>query len=112
MSKEKLPDIKNIYSPAFGDKNAETIETLISRNNIRVERIISNGQASPGGFWYDQAEDEWVILLKGIAELEFENDQTLELAEGDYILIPAHTRHRVRSTSTDPICIWLAVFIS
>lgn len=112
MSKKKLPDKKSLYFPFFGDKNSETIETLFNRKNIRVERIISNGQASPDGFWYDQAEEEWVVLLKGLAVLEFENNQTLELAEGDYILIPAHTRHRVRSTCTDPGCVWLAVFIS
>jgi len=104
--------IKNLYSPVLEENSKEVFDTIFSKKSIRAERIFSNGKSSPAGFWYDQEEDEWVVLLKGFASLEFENDQTLEMGEGDYLMIPAHTRHRVKSTSTDPVCVWLAVFIS
>ncbi len=88
----------------------EIFEELLRTSSLRVERIVSTGQTSPQGFWYDQEEDEWVALLLGEAVLEFE-DGTLEtLRSGDWVFLPAHIRHRVASTSFKPPCIWLAVF--
>ena len=76
----------------------------------RIERIVSEGHVSPEGFWYDQGEPEWVALLQGTAELEFEDGRRHPMGAGDWLTIPAHERHRVAHTSSDPPCVWLAVF--
>ena len=89
----------------------ELAQTLAIGKHTRIERIVSKGHCSPPGFWYDQNEDEWVLLVKGEAKLRFEKeDQTLRLAEGDYVHIPAHVRHRVEWTQENAETIWLAVF--
>lgn len=90
----------------------EWLDTLVQRNDVRVERIISTGQSSPSGFWYDQAEDEWVAVLQGNAALEWADGTVQELVTGDYLLIPAGKQHRVARTSAEPPCIWLAIFMS
>ena len=90
----------------------EWLDTLLQRGGIRIERIISAGQSSPPGFWYDQAEDEWVAVLQGNAALEWADGTVQELATGDYLLIPAGKKHRVARTSAEPPCIWLAIFMS
>ena len=77
--------------------------------NIQIERIISTGQTTPSGQWYNQELDEWVILLQGEAELCYADYTKIKLKAGDYLLIPAHTKHRVEYTSIEPPCIWLAV---
>ena len=89
---------------------AEVSELLLQRPGIRMERILSAGQASPPGFWYDQAEDEWVAVLQGVGVLQWEDGRLTELRSGDWILIPAHQKHRVERTSVEPPCIWLALF--
>jgi len=85
------------------------METLIQSDGVRVERIVSHGHASPEGFWYDQYEHEWVVVLQGAARLQLE-DKTIELGPGDYINLPAHTKHRVEWTTLDQPTIWLAIF--
>jgi cupin 2 domain-containing protein len=88
----------------------EQVEQLVSGPNVRIERIFSTGQTSPPGFWYDQPDDEFVVLLAGAAQLRFEEgDRTLDLKPGDWVEIPAHLRHRVESTQADPPTVWLAV---
>jgi cupin 2 domain-containing protein len=88
----------------------EQVERLIDGPNIRIERIVSTGQASPPGFWYDQPDDEFVVLLSGAARLRFEADDfVLDLEPGDWVEIPAHVRHRVESTQAEPPTVWLAV---
>ena len=88
----------------------EQVECLIDGPSMRIERIVSTGQASPPGFWYDQAADEFVVLLAGAARLRFEQgDLTLDLEPGDWVEIPAHVRHRVESTQAEPPTVWLAV---
>jgi len=89
--------------------NEEFTEMLRSKN-LRIERIVSSGQTTPDGQWYDQDEDEWVALIQGEAILEYENGEKVQLSAGDHILLPAHCRHRVAYTSANPPCIWLAVF--
>ena len=89
---------------------AEVSELLLQRPGIRLERILSTGQASPPGFWYDQAEDEWVAVLQGEGVLQWEDGRLTELRAGDWLLIPAHQKHRVECTSVEPPCIWLALF--
>jgi cupin 2 domain-containing protein len=92
-----------------GPLPAEVFETLAEGSHCRIERIVSEGHTSPVHEWYDQDQSEWVLLLQGSARLEFE-DQTLELAPGDYVNIPAHLKHRVVWTAPNQRTIWLAVF--
>ena len=84
-------------------------EILTGAGPFRIERIVSQGHHSPPDFWYDQPQAEWVILLQGAARLTFEGRDPIELQPGDYINIPAHTRHRVDWTSADVPAVWLAV---
>jgi cupin 2 domain-containing protein len=86
----------------------ELFSTLLESGNIRVERIVSHGHASPEGFWYNQDHHEWVVVLKGAARLAFENE-TIEMKSGDFMNIPARTNHRVVWTTPDEPTIWLAV---
>ncbi|NLK71032.1 MAG: cupin domain-containing protein [Clostridiales bacterium] len=87
----------------------ELIEILTDNKNIRIERIISAGHISPQGFWYDQDENEFVALLQGEAIITFE-DGRIKLKAGDTLIIPAHKKHRVDYTTSEPLCIWLCVF--
>lgn len=87
----------------------EVFEALIPDRGVRIERIISSGQATPEGTWYDQVRDEWVALLQGEATLRYEDGRIVDMRAGDWVLIPAHERHCVERTSQDPPCIWLAV---
>ncbi|MGA8259730.1 MAG: cupin domain-containing protein [Arenicellales bacterium] len=76
---------------------------------VTIERIISKGHVSPESRWYDQAREEWVIVLRGEARLSFEDGDAVALKPGDYILIPAHARHRVEWTTPGMETIWLAI---
>ena len=86
----------------------ELFTTLLDDANVRIERIVSHGHASPEGFWYDQDQHEWVVVLKGAARLRFE-DETIEMKPGDFIDIPVHKKHRVEWTTPDEPTLWLAV---
>jgi cupin 2 domain-containing protein len=86
----------------------ELFTTLLEAGNVRVERIVSRGHASPEDFWYDQPQHEWVLVLQGAARLRFE-DRTIDLKPGDFVNIPAHHKHRVEWTTLDEPTIWLAV---
>ncbi len=99
----------NIYELPQELPQLETFEQIVSGKNIQIERIISTGQTTAAGQWYDQELDEWVILLQGEAELSYADHTRIQLKAGDYLLIPAHTQHRVEYTSVEPPCIWLAV---
>lgn len=94
--------------PEEGGAGEETV-ALWSGAGVRIERIVSNGQVSPPGFWYDQEQDEWVMILKGSAELEFEDGRCHEMAAGYWIMIPAHVRHRVAWTCEEGPTVWLTV---
>jgi cupin 2 domain-containing protein len=95
--------------PAAGA--AEIIQTILAAPGVRIERIVSFGQASPEGFWYDQSESEWVVLLAGAARLRFEDEaEARALGPGDHVHIAAHRRHRVEWTDPERPTIWLAVF--
>lgn len=105
--------INNIFENIPSKLDDELVETVAASSNVNIERIVSMGQASPEGFWYDQDEDEFVILLQGSAALRFEDgDNLVELKPGDYLTIRAHERHRVEWTSKDEQTIWLCVFVS
>jgi len=90
-------------------REQEIFRDIIRTPELLIEKIVSSGQVTPAGEWYDQEKDEWVILLRGNATLLFENQEPTELWPGDFVFIPAHCRHRVEKTSAQPECIWLAV---
>ena len=87
----------------------ELTTVLQDGTGVRIERIVSTGHRSPEGFWYDQPENEWVMVVTGAAKLAFE-DRVLEMLPGDSINIPAHQKHRVEWTSLDEPTVWVAVF--
>jgi cupin 2 domain-containing protein len=101
----------NLFSALPARLPKELVETLAEGKHVRIERIVSTGHGSPEGFWYDQEEIEWVVVLKGEAKLLFEGDaQPIHLKPGDHLTIPAHRRHRVEWTTTKEPTLWLAVF--
>jgi cupin 2 domain-containing protein len=102
-------DIKNIFSGIKNQSPEEIFETIIKTNQFKIERIISSGQSTDKGKWYDQDVDEWVILLKGSAGLLFESNREVIMKQGDYINIPAHQKHRVEWTDPNEETIWLAI---
>lgn len=94
----------------FAPDAAERLETLLARPGLRIERIVSSGQASPPGFWYRQADAEWVVLVSGAALLRFEDEaEARRLGPGDWLHIAPQRRHRVDWTATDGPTVWLAV---
>jgi cupin 2 domain-containing protein len=88
----------------------ELVTTLVQAEGVRIERVVSRGHASPPGFWYDQAEDEFVLLVEGEAGLELEGQPEVRLRRGDWLVLPAHARHRVAWTAPDRDTLWLCVF--
>ncbi len=99
----------NIFEQIPDDLSQEVFESLVKGKNINIERIISKGQCSPDTGWYDQQQNEWVMILKGEAIISFDDDTSVTLKEGDYLDIKAHQKHRVAWTKPDIETIWLAV---
>jgi cupin 2 domain-containing protein len=104
-------EIGNLLAGLPAQKLAEEqVTTLVKRPFLRIERIVSTGQATTEGQWYDQDDDEWVMVIKGSARLRIEGEtEDRVLGEGDYVLLPAHRRHRVTWTQAHAPTIWLAV---
>ncbi|OPY13410.1 MAG: Cupin domain protein [Syntrophus sp. PtaU1.Bin005] len=103
--------VLNLFEGVPDSLAEEQFTSLLNMPGVRIERIISRGQASPPGFQYDSEEQEWVLLLRGKACLSFSGpDDLVTLKPGDSLLIPAHTRHRVEWTDPEQETIWLAVF--
>ena len=101
----------NIFSEIDADANEEVFTDLLKKPGVRIERIVSTGQASPSDYWYDQDWDEWVMVLSGSAKLTIEGKVAMTMEAGDYIILPAHTRHRVDWTDPGEPTVWLAVHI-
>jgi cupin 2 domain-containing protein len=103
-------NVKNIFDnlPDF-PHSEEIFDKIADTDNCRIERIVSTGQSSPEDFWYNQSENEFVLLLSGSAVLEFE-DYEIRLTKGDYMVIPAGVKHRVKRTDRKEHSVWLAVF--
>ena len=109
VSSEKVGEcVTNIFDDLPQHLPKELVQILIRAADVRIERIISHGHASPADFWYDQAQHEWVIVLKGAARLQFE-DGMVEMKVGDFINIPAFKKHRVDWTTLDEPTVWLGV---
>lgn len=108
-----LPPTANLFAglPATAQPD-ELVDILAQGPQARIERIVSTGQASPPGFWYDQPFDEWVVLLSGSAGLHLHGEPApRRLAPGDHLMIPAHLRHRVAWTDPDAPTVWLAIHL-
>jgi len=107
-----MTETGNIFGHIPPSLPAELFETLARTGAVHIERILSHGQATPAGEWYDQEQDEWVLVLAGNAGLLLEGEpEPRSLMAGDYLMIPARRRHRVAWTSSDETTIWLAVHI-
>ena len=104
-----VPGVENIFSDLPESSGQEHLLSLFENETVRIERIVSQSHSSPTGFWYDQPEDEWVIVLRGHATLEFEGGKSVEMKEGNHLIIASHIKHRVSRTGPDTI--WLAVHV-
>ncbi len=103
-------DTGNLFRNLPTETDKEVFEILHQRGGTKIERILSHGEATPEGQWYDQGWDEWVIIEQGTGALEFEDGTRHHMAKGDYLLIPKNTKHRVISTETNTI--WLAIHLA
>ena len=101
--------MQNIFKNLPKELSSEVFEILASSETVKIERIISKGHTSPATGWYDQDQNEWVIVLKGEAVLTFERQSPIRLTPGSYLNIPAHQKHRVDWTDPTTETIWLAV---
>jgi cupin 2 domain-containing protein len=99
----------NLFDVPVRDTQSELVTPLADASTFRVERIVSWGDVTPDGIWYDQDQDEWVIVLQGEGVVENDRGASTVLKTGNALYIPAHMRHRVVHTSVAPPCIWLAV---
>jgi cupin 2 domain-containing protein len=107
MSPVKLPSVSNILAICSSDSSTEQCFPLLSTPTLRLEKIESHGCATPTGYWYDQEDTEWVMLVSGSAILAFESGDSLSLKAGDYVTLPPHCKHRVDWCSEEAI--WLAL---
>jgi cupin 2 domain-containing protein len=100
-------EVKNIFANLPAGSSGEDFLTLFENPNVKITRIVSHAHSSPADFWYDQADDEWVIVLRGSAMVEFASGELVEMTDGDCLTIERHVKHRVARTSEETI--WLAV---
>ena len=101
--------VQHIFRDIQVPAGREQFVTLWQNASVKIERIVSHSHRSSENFWYDQGEDEWVIVLRGTATLEFASGELVELRAGDYLMVPRHERHRVARTGEETI--WLAVHL-
>ncbi len=90
----------------------ELFSTLLSYNGVRIEKIVSTGQATQPDQWYDQESAEWVLLVRGSACVRFADEgQDRSLAPGDFLYIASHRQHRVQATDANEPTVWLAIHL-
>ncbi len=100
----------NLLADLPNAAGGEVLEILLARDGLRIERIVSHDPATAAGEWYDQDDDEWVVVLQGAARIEIEGEAApRSLTPGDFVYLPAHCRHRVTWTTLDTPTVWLAV---
>ena len=101
--------VQNLFADIPPEMPEEVFQEILRTKTFRIERIVSRGQASPPGFWYDQETEEWVLLVSGSATLCFDDGRKIDLKPGDHLLLPRHVRHRVERTDPGKETVWLAV---
>jgi len=101
--------MNNIFAAIPADLTSEVFEVLAQSDQVKIERIVSKGHSSPETGWYDQTQHEWVIVLKGHANIEFDDQTKITLSAGDYLTIKPHQKHRVAWTAPDVETVWLAI---
>ncbi len=101
--------VSNIFSATPSQLQEELFEDIVSNKNIKIQRIVSQGDSTTTDQWYDQESDEWVIVLQGSAIIIFEDEEKVQLSLGEHIIIPAHMKHRVFWTSPNEKTVWIAV---
>lgn len=101
--------MNNIFAAIPQRLSEEQFDVLLERGRVRIERIVSRGHSSPETGWYDQEQNEWVVVLRGAAVVAFEDGRSMTLKQGDFLDIPAHSRHRVDWTDPEVATVWLAV---
>ncbi len=107
MKQKQIPF--NFLASIPQDIANETFETVLENSKVKIERIISYGDFTPADFWYNQIDDEFVMVLEGSGKILYEDQTTILLTKGDSLFIPAYTKHRVIFTENPTI--WLAMFI-
>ena len=113
MTRDPPPPLLNLFAALPQPAEEEHIEVLLERPGLRLERIVSHGQASPPGYWYDQDDGEWVMVLRGQARLRLDGEtEDRVLGPGDYIYLAPHLRHRVAWTAPGEPTVWLALFVA
>ena len=113
MTSAPPPPLLNLFAALPEASADEHIEVLLDRPGIRLERIVSHGQASPPGYWYDQEDGEWVMVLRGQARLRLDGEaEDRVLGPGDYLYLAPHVRHRVAWTAPHEPTVWLALFVA
>lgn len=107
-----MAEVRRLLAALPDATAGEVVDVVLKARGLRLERIVSYGQASPEGFWYDQPEAEWVMVLMGAARLVIEGETVeRELGPGDAVYLPAHCRHRVAWTDPGQPTVWLALFV-
>lgn len=113
MISDPPPPLLNLFTALPQPAEEEHIEVLLERPGLRLERIVSHGQTSPPGYWYDQDDGEWVMVLRGQARLRLDGEtEDRVLGPGDYLYLAPHLRHRVAWTAPDEPTVWLALFVA
>lgn len=102
--------MSNLFADIPEQLPEELFTCLLNHDKVKIERIVSKGHVTPSEQWYDQEQDEWVLVLEGQAILAYPHEK-LTLLAGDTVFIPAHTKHRVEWTMPDTNTVWLAVHI-
>jgi cupin 2 domain-containing protein len=102
--------LKNIFSDIPHDFKEEFIEPLVKDSDVKIDRIVSRGHSSDPDFWYNQDENEFVLILQGEAKLKFKDEKNIvRMQKGDYMVIPAHKEHRIKWTPKNEDTLWLTV---
>jgi cupin 2 domain-containing protein len=113
VAENPKPDFGDLLGVLPDAARGEQFETLMERSGLRIVRIVSDGQATPPDEWFDQDDDEWVVVMAGRAGLRIEGEGDVRtLGPGGYAFLPAHCRHRVEWTDREGPTVWLAVHMA
>jgi len=109
MQRNETVNFSNFLDLIPEQVHDEIFQNIINTGRLKIERIISHGQSSPETGWYDQEENEWVMVMEGEAIIEFEDHREVRLGKNDFLFLKSHRKHRVKWTTPDKKTIWLAI---